>query len=135
MLQLAVISGNKPTPEVCQPGKATQRLKDEPVRSACQSLRTIHEHDEPSPSQPPRQRFSSTNSVYLPRRDASEGAGIQRRQINLVGLNRHPDHTLVSGIGVCKLGVLRHAQIMTSDAAHVWLDAPVFSAIAVTLRA
>jgi hypothetical protein len=28
---------------------------------------------------------------------------------------------LVSGIGVCKRGVLCHAQIMTSDAAHVWL--------------
>ena len=27
---------------------------------------------------------------------------------------------LVSGIGVCKLGVFCHAQIMTSDAAQVW---------------
>lgn len=47
-----------------------------------------------------------TNSVYLPRRDAGKGARTQRRQIKLVGLNRNPDHILVSGIGVCKLGVL-----------------------------
>ena len=47
-----------------------------------------------------------TNSVYLARRDASEGAGTQMRQINLVGLNRRTEQVLVGGIGVCKLGVL-----------------------------
>ena len=51
-----------------------------------------------------------------------------------MGLDRHPDHLLVSGIGVCKLGVLCHTQIMTSDAAHVWLGAPVFQAITLATR-
>ena len=71
-----------------------------------------------------------TNSVYLRLRDASEGAGTHRRQINLVGLNRHPEQVLVGDIEVCKLGELWHAQIMTSDAARVQLGASVLSAIA-----
>ena len=82
-----------------------------------------------------RTESNLTNSVYLPRRNASKGTRTQRRQINLVGLKRHPEQMLVGGIGVCKLGVLYHAQIMTSEAADVWLGASVFLAIAVTLRA
>ena len=67
--------------------------------------------------------YRLTNSVYPPRRDASEGAVTQRRQMSLFGLNRHPEQMLVGDIGICRLGVLWHAQIMTSDAAHVWLGA------------
>ena len=41
---------------------------------------------------------------------------------------------MVGGMGICKLGVLCHAQIMTSDAAYVWLGGSVFSAIALATR-
>ena len=41
----------------------------------------------------------------------------------LVGLNRLPNPALVGGIEACRSGVLWHAQIMTSDAAYVWLGA------------
>ena len=71
-----------------------------------------------------------TNTVYLPRQDARQGAGTERRQINLVGMNRHPEHVMVGGMGVCNLCVLWHAQIMTSDAAPLRFGAPVFSEIA-----
>jgi hypothetical protein len=50
-----------------------------------------------------------TNSVYLPRYDASQGAENQRLQINLIGRNLYSIEWLVGGIGVCKLGVLWHA--------------------------
>ena len=68
--------------------------------------------------------FVLTNSVYLPRRDAKKSPKTQTRQRNLVGLNRRFDQMLVGGIGICELGVLWHPQIMTSDAAYVWLGIP-----------
>ena len=64
-------------------------------------------------------RRALTNSVYPPRRDTSQGERTQTRRINLVGLKRRPEDGLVGGIGVCKLGVRMHAQIMASEMACV----------------
>ena len=79
--------------------------------------------------QPPRQRFSSTNSVYPPRRDASQGASTQTRRINLVGLNRRPEGRRVGDKGVCKLRARVHAQIMTGDLPGVLICAIDFASI------
>ena len=49
-------------------------------------------------------------------------------------MNCHPEQVPIGGIGVYKLGVLWHAQIMTSDAAYAWLGGSVFSAIALATR-
>ena len=68
-----------------------------------------------------------TNSVYPPRRDASQGARTQTRRINLVGLKRRPEDDRVAHKGVCKLHALVHAQIMTVDLSRVLLFSTDFA--------
>ena len=71
-----------------------------------------------------------TNSVYPPRRDASQGARTQTRRINLVGLNRRPEDGRVGDKGVCKLRARVHTQIMTGDLPSVLICAIGFASIA-----
>ena len=71
-----------------------------------------------------------TNSVYLPRRDASQGASTQTRRINLVGLNRRLEDGRVGDKGVCEVCARMHAQIMTGDLSLVLICAIDFASIA-----
>ena len=74
-----------------------------------------------------RSSWGLTNSVYPPRRDASQDTEPQTRRINLVGLKRHPEDGRVGDKGVCKVRARVHAQIMAVDLSRVLLFSTDFA--------